>query len=296
MQTSEPLLRSPHGFKRFFPDAVRPPGTGLHVRGLGIRELMPPGLVDRPEGTDDYLFMLFHDPALVGARAGAAALAAADTMMIWAPRQPQCYGHRTERYTHSWLHVSGARVGEILRTSGLRAGRPFGLAEVARFLQCLTGIHGELAFHVRPDPRIVGNLLENFAREAARQLREPPAERWVAEPLLAVMRKIDASLGSRIDLSELAEAAGMSVSTLSARFRRAFGLSPMAYLIQYRMRYAAHLLRDRNLHVREVAARVGYDDPFHFSKLFKKHCGTSPQGLRRRLDPPRPAPRRSRIA
>jgi AraC-like DNA-binding protein len=286
MLTPEPLLRSPHGFKRFFSGTDVPAGTELHVRGLGIRELMPPCLVDRPNGTDDYLFMLFHDRAVAGLDARSAAPITADTMMIWAPRQSQYYGSHTERFSHSWLHVSGERVGQILKASNLRTGRPFVVLEVARFQQCLSEIHGEITFHVRPDLRIIGNLLENFALEAGRQLRESNTDRWIAEPLLAVMRKIDASLGSRIELSDLAEVAGMSVSTLSAHFRKTFGLSPKAYLIQYRMRYAAHLLMDKNLNIAEVASRVGYDDPFHFSKLFKKHCGASPRGLRRKLSAP----------
>ena len=44
-----------------------------------------------------------------------------------------------------------------------------------------------------------------------------------------------------------------------------------------RMAHARHLLRDVGLTVADVAQRVGYDDLYHFSKLFKKHCGISPR-------------------
>lgn len=284
MQTSEPLLRSPHGFKRFFSASDVPLDAELFVRGIGVRELMPPCLVDRPTGTEDYLCMLFHDRALAGTSASNAVTVTPDTMMIWEPRQGQYYGSHTERFCHSWIHVSGSRVAKILEMSGLKIGTPFVIIEVARFLQCLTEIHAELASHVHPNLRIVGNLLENFALEAARQLKNNSSDQWVAEPLLAVMRKIDASLAGKLELSDLAETAGMSISTLSAHFRKTFGLSPKTYLIQYRMRYAAHLLMDKNLNIAEVASRVGYDDPFHFSKIFKKHVGTSPRGLRRKMN------------
>ena len=75
----------------------------------------------------------------------------------------------------------------------------------------------------------------------------------------------------------MARTAGMSVSSLSARFKKTFGLAPKAYLLQYRMRHAAHLLANRNLTISEIATQVGYDDLFHFSKTFKKHFGTSPR-------------------
>lgn len=289
MLTTEPLLRTPHGFKRFF-SATAPSGkTELAVRGLGIRELMPPCIVDRPNGTDDYLLMVFHDRALAGTSATDHVTVTPDTMMIWPPGEGQYYGSRNERFSHSWIHVSGTRVKPMLQASSLRVCEPFVLVEVTRFLQCLTDVHGEVTFHVKPDYRIIGNLLENYLLEAARQLAKSSSEHWVAEPLLAVMRKIETSFDHAIQLSDLAEAAGMSISTLSVHFKKTFGLSPKNYLIQYRMRYAAHLMMDRNLNVSEVAAQVGYDDPFHFSKLFKKHCGASPRALRKKLHLPEQA-------
>ena len=48
------------------------------------------------------------------------------------------------------------------------------------------------------------------------------------------------------------------------------------------MHQAAYLLRDQNLAVKEVARSVGYRDPFAFSKLFKKHFGSTPSAYRHR--------------
>ncbi len=58
--------------------------------------------------------------------------------------------------------------------------------------------------------------------------------------------------------------------------------SPINYLIGVRLRQARYLLLDRQLQISEIARRVGYDDLFHFSKLFKKHFGLSPRALRNR--------------
>ena len=47
------------------------------------------------------------------------------------------------------------------------------------------------------------------------------------------------------------------------------------------MEKARLLLRETDLKVREIAARLGYDDPFYFSNVFKKCVGVSPEQYRR---------------
>jgi YesN/AraC family two-component response regulator len=49
------------------------------------------------------------------------------------------------------------------------------------------------------------------------------------------------------------------------------------------MREAKRLLADKSLAVYEVAARVGFDDPYYFSKAFKKATGLSPAAFRREI-------------
>ena len=51
------------------------------------------------------------------------------------------------------------------------------------------------------------------------------------------------------------------------------------------MEQARKLLRDSRLSVGEIAARVGYPDPFHFSKTFKNSEGVSPSRFREPGDP-----------
>jgi AraC-like DNA-binding protein len=46
------------------------------------------------------------------------------------------------------------------------------------------------------------------------------------------------------------------------------------------MARAASLLLDRALPVREVGTEVGFEDPYHFSKAFKRVYGLSPQAFR----------------
>jgi len=278
MLTSQPILPGVPGFKRIF--SVRPAvqQEGVGVRGLGIREPMPAGMIRRREGTGDYLFMLFHDAAVVGTKGGHVSIGP-DTMMVWAPGMDQHYGHSRDSFRHSWLHASGPRIARMVKAAAIPVGQPFRMPDVALFLQCLSALHHEIACQFETDFCIVGNLLENCLRESGRALRGTGAA--PDGPLLAVRRQIDGG-GYRLTLPEMARSAGMPVTTFSARFRKAFGFSPKSYVIHSRMNHAAHLLRNENMTVSEIAACVGYDDPFHFSKLFKKSFRVSPAIWRKR--------------
>jgi AraC-like DNA-binding protein len=278
MLTPQPLLPAAPGFKRLFSAHPLAQREGVSIRGVGIREPMPAGLIRRREGTGDFLFMLFHDAAVVGTKDERLISVSPDSVMVWAPGMDQHYGNSRDGFRHSWLHASGPRLGEMVKAADIPIGQPFRTPDVALFLQCLSALHHEMACQFQPDFRILGNLLENCLRETGRALRGSIVA--LDGPLLAVRRQIDGG-AYRLTLPEMARGAGMPVTTFSARFRKAFGFSPKGYVIHCRLSHAAHLLRNENLTVSEIATRVGYDDPFHFSKLFKKTFRVSPAIWRR---------------
>ena len=83
-----------------------------------------------------------------------------------------------------------------------------------------------------------------------------------------------------VDLSALADSLAVSAPYLSKLFHEQTGTSPIRYLTEYRMQHARKLLMDTRLTVKEVAERVGYPDPFHFSRSFKNAVGVSPAQFR----------------
>ena len=102
----------------------------------------------------------------------------------------------------------------------------------------------------------------------------------VASLVESVRLYLQENYGSPVDFSALAESLGFSAPYLSKLFHEQTGSSPSKYLTDLRMRQAKKLLLDTSLTVREIAARVGYPDPFHFSRSFKNTVGTSPAQFR----------------
>ena len=83
-------------------------------------------------------------------------------------------------------------------------------------------------------------------------------------------------INEKITLKEIASEKGLSPSQFSLVFRRKTGRSPMNYLIHLRIQKACQYLDNTELRIKEIALRVGYDDPYYFSRVFKNVMGTSP--------------------
>lgn len=77
-------------------------------------------------------------------------------------------------------------------------------------------------------------------------------------------------------LEEMADACGIDQSYLCRLFRKYGHRSPYQYHLRLVMNHAADLLTKGGFRVAETAAMIGYPDPMHFSRTFKKVMGISP--------------------
>ncbi|MBA3708028.1 MAG: arabinose operon transcriptional regulator AraC [Planctomycetes bacterium] len=89
-------------------------------------------------------------------------------------------------------------------------------------------------------------------------------------------------LSERITLDTLARVSGLSPSRLSYLFQTQAGDAPIRYLERQRLARAKDLLEVTADPVKEVAAHVGFDDPFYFSVRFRRLTGLSPRAFRKR--------------
>ncbi len=86
-----------------------------------------------------------------------------------------------------------------------------------------------------------------------------------------------------IDLNSIAANLGFSSSYLTKIFNKVEQTTPSKFIRNYRMGIAKQLMDDKELTIQEIAQRVGYNDPFHFSKSFKQTFGISPTEYRASL-------------
>ena len=157
------------------------------------------------------------------------------------------------------VHVRGVeRLSVLVRlvgeeTSGQRAGRDLVLTRLTELLliEALRSTSGDDA-----PPGLLRGLADARLAPAIRQMHGHVARSWTVE--------------------QLAKSAALSRSAFFERFMRTVGLSPMEYLLAWRMAVAKGLLRRRELGIAEVAERVGYSSASTFSTAFSRHVGQAP--------------------
>jgi AraC-like DNA-binding protein len=127
-------------------------------------------------------------------------------------------------------------------------------------------------------------LLSDLANSNPQNERAPENgielhHRWTAMRASILMRENTAAAA---DVRGFAQKAGYSVDHFTRIFKKVFGIPPLEYLIDLRIKKAAQMLAGTSLGVSQIAAELGYRDKYFFSSQFKAKTGLSPREFRRR--------------
>ena len=107
------------------------------------------------------------------------------------------------------------------------------------------------------------------------------------DPRIAhVITHMEANLTTAPGISELAALAELSPSRFAHLFRDEVGVPPARYLHRLRMQRARVLLEGSFVSVREAMRQVGFRDPSHFARDFRRYHGFAPSALRSRTNGP----------
>ena len=121
--------------------------------------------------------------------------------------------------------------------------------------------------------QVLGMILaEIYARTPAPDAQQ----RLVSRAIRLMAARVDGTL----TLPELCSALQRSKSSVSAAFRRCTGRAPMDFFLRLKMQEACRRLCADRRTVSEVARSLGYQDPYYFSRLFKKVIGVGPRAYR----------------
>lgn len=106
-------------------------------------------------------------------------------------------------------------------------------------------------------------------------------KKYIIEQITAYM---ETHYKEKISLDQIADNMYLSSYYISKLFKSETGDTPINYLISLRMKKAKEMLDEQpERSIQSVAADVGYEDAYHFSKLFKKYYGISPLYYKARL-------------
>lgn len=104
-----------------------------------------------------------------------------------------------------------------------------------------------------------------------------------AKPMEVVQDYVDQHFREPLHVSKLAKVAGISISTLSRKFKESSGMGFEVYLQTRRLGEAKFLLKTGNLPVFRIGQDCGFKSKSYFVQLFKKKTGLTPEKFRRKF-------------
>lgn len=217
--------------------------------------------------------------------AGAGHLAKAGDLMVIPAGEAHAYGSDPDQpWTLHWFHAMGTHLPRLLALLGVTRESP--IVRLGRAPE-LESLFVEVREALEDDyseqqllyaAQALTHLFGVMIRLRARGHGEPQATQRV----LATVQHMKKQLGTLRSVAELAALAGLSPSHYSELFRRCTGHAPKEYWMRLRIHRAAQLLDTTDLPVHVIALEVGFSDPLHFSRAFRRVHELSPRKYRAR--------------
>ena len=103
------------------------------------------------------------------------------------------------------------------------------------------------------------------------------------QSFLRCKRYADSNLTRLKSAAQLADECCLDMRYIARLFRKYEHMRPYDYLMRLKIDKAINLLLASNLNIKQIALMSGFDDPYHFSRIFKKRFNLSPSQYRNNI-------------
>ncbi len=261
----------------------------LFVTSCGTYRLLtkPKLPTNRPRGRIDYQILYIASGKAHFYFNGIEEIVAAGNTVIYRPKEEQRYYYYGADHTEVyWVHFTGSNVKNILRK--------YGIPDKAHVIHTGTSLEYKQIFlqmirELKLCKEDYEELLVNYLKQLLIMLhrlmgRKPKGRnRLLMEEMDSAVSYFHENYNKPISIEEYAAGRHMSISWFIRNFKEYTEATPAQYIQSLRISNAQTLLETTNYNVSEIAQILGYDDPFYFSRVFKKQSGLSPTEFRRQL-------------
>ena len=189
----------------------------------------------------------------------------------------------TDPWTIYWVHFSGRDMDTFNRSFGIGMfDGPQPIIFNEKGLQLWNVMYQNLEMGYSKENLTNTNMcLYNFIATFLYPDRQVNEKKQDAKNLITdTILYMQSELHRQLTVEDMALKQGISTSHFSALFRKATGMSPLDYFIHLKLQKACLLLYSSDIKIKKVATEIGYDDPYYFSRLFKKYMKVSPDQYR----------------
>lgn len=207
-------------------------------------------------------------------------LTAGQSFLICPEQVVQYAPDENEPWEYVWVDFVGEQCRQILARSVLNPQQP--AAPPPRQERLLPYFERlcQMELYRRNSQEAVGVLLALLG--VYQDLAEPQREERKKEDprIMEAMALIAAGYHrSGFCAETIARKMAVSRTTLNRLFQKKIGWSPGQYLLEYRLQQSEKLLQ-MGMTVKQTALSCGFEDPFYYSRVFRKHYGMPPSDYR----------------
>ena len=184
-----------------------------------------------------------------------------------------------------WAGFKGAYFMDLLKEGLISPEQVFfevGLSNslLSHFNQIFDEVRNQLPlFQMKACASIFSLLADVLTKE--RRKEQPNIHQQMVQKAKYLM---ESNIFGAINLSKISEELGISTSRLNEIFKIYTSMTPYQYYIHIKIHKAESLLERENISVKEAAYKMGFDDQYYFSRLFKNKTGVSPSDWKKYIN------------
>ncbi len=213
----------------------------------------------------------------------------ANQYFILPPHHPHAYGaDKEEPWTIYWIHFTGEHA--VIYSEGQEQPQSILPALNSRINErqhVFEEIFNTLQLNTDQESlRYASSLLHYYlaSMRYLRHYRQPNSNEDI-DLIEGAKHYMQENIERHITLEQLARYTGYSPSHFSLLFRQRTGEPPLTYINRIKIEYACQLLLTTNMRINQICHKIGIDDSYYFSRLFKQLKGMSPQHYRLSMTP-----------
>lgn len=186
-------------------------------------------------------------------------------------------------WTIYWIHFKGTQSNSIVdllikQLNGYQGGLLYNEDRIHLFKEMYTNLEKGYSM----DNLIYANMclwhyLNSFIFSDKFSFAKKPYQLSLIELSIEFMRS---NIENFLTLEDIAQSVHLSTSHFSFLFKKETGFSPIEYFNHLKIQKACQFLLFTNLKVKQIAANLGIEDPYYFTRMFTRVMGVSPNGYK----------------
>lgn len=179
---------------------------------------------------------------------------------------------------HFWIHFTGSAVDDMFKECGIAETGKYSTVASNDLWEILTDIYIHQSIPSTSMQLQAKSFFFQFLSLLAEFLTPDQTGKNVIreKKIYPALKEMQINFDKNHKIEYYANLCDISLSSFQHIFTKITGITPQKYLTTIRMETAKKMLSSGNISIKDIAARVGYEDQLYFSRIFKKTVGVSP--------------------